>query len=182
MKFEAKCCYHVYNQGNNRQKVFLNDDNYLFFLRKMRKNLIPFCNIMAYCLMPNHFHWLVYIKKEHHPLNRKIGTVISSYTQAINNQVNRTGSLFRQKTKAVRLSSLEYAQTCLHYIHQNPVRAGLVEEMKDWPYSSFSDFIGLRSGSLPSKNFTFQYLDLNKETFAKESNEILDDVLNQKFY
>ncbi len=59
MYFEENLIYHVYNQGNNRETIFLERENYLFFLRKMRKHLLPHADILCYCLMPNHFHWLL---------------------------------------------------------------------------------------------------------------------------
>ena len=55
--------YHIYNQGNNRQKIFYNRDNYGFFLQKMNDYLLPYCDVLAWCLMPNHFHWMVYVRE-----------------------------------------------------------------------------------------------------------------------
>lgn len=51
--------YHVYNRGNNKQPIFFKDENYLFFLKKMREQLLPCSDIVAYCLTPNHFHLLI---------------------------------------------------------------------------------------------------------------------------
>ena len=65
MHFETGDIYHIYNQGNNRQRIFFDRENYLFFLRKMREHLLPHVNILAYCLMPNHFHWMVEIVSTH---------------------------------------------------------------------------------------------------------------------
>jgi len=62
MNFETGLVYHIYNQGNNREPVFFGDDNYLFFLKKMRTYVLPYADLLCYCLMPNHFHWLVYIR------------------------------------------------------------------------------------------------------------------------
>ena len=59
MYFEENLIYHVYNQGNNKEAIFFERENYLFFLRKMRKHLLPYADILCYCLMPNHFHWLL---------------------------------------------------------------------------------------------------------------------------
>ena len=61
MHFEQGHIYHIYNQGNNRQGIFFHRDNYLFFLKKMRTHLFPFGDILAYCLMPNHFHWMMFV-------------------------------------------------------------------------------------------------------------------------
>jgi putative transposase len=54
--------FHIYNQGNNRRQVFFSDENYQFFIWRMRAYLLPFGDLIAYCLMPNHFHWLFYIR------------------------------------------------------------------------------------------------------------------------
>lgn len=118
MQIEADTLYHIYNRGNNSQKIFFNNENYAFFLKKTEKELQPYCDILAYCLMPTHFHFLVYAKQHTHrwtgsnpmnihsnthPLNNAIGVLLRSYTRAINIQEKRTGSLFQQKTKARNL-------------------------------------------------------------------------------
>jgi len=62
MYFETENLYHIYNRGNNKQRIFFNKENYLYFLRKVRKGFLPYCDILSYCLMPNHFHFLVFIR------------------------------------------------------------------------------------------------------------------------
>lgn len=61
MQFESGQIYHIFNQGNNRQRIFFERENYLFFLRKIRTHIVPFADILAWCLMPNHFHLMVYV-------------------------------------------------------------------------------------------------------------------------
>lgn len=116
MRYEPNTVYHIYNQGNNRQKIFFTHANYLYFIKKMRTHLLPNVDILCYCLMPNHFHWLVYTKEEacaiyqkngqsnhiypQQNLSQSIGVLLSSYTHAINRQEKRSGSLFRSRTKA----------------------------------------------------------------------------------
>jgi putative transposase len=55
--------FHIYNQGNNSQTIFFHEENYHYFLWKMRAYLLPFGDLVAYCLMPTHFHWLFFIQK-----------------------------------------------------------------------------------------------------------------------
>jgi putative transposase len=61
MIFETGNLYHIYNQGNNRQKIFIKDENYLYFLNKIKKHILPHADILGWCLMPNHFHLMVYV-------------------------------------------------------------------------------------------------------------------------
>lgn len=142
--------YHIYNRGNNSQKVFFETRNYDFFLTKIRKHVGPLCDILAYCLMPNHFHILI-AKRDGAPsdglspsdgfeLERAVGVVLRSYTQAINKAHNRTGSLFQQKTKFKEIKTNLQAQICMYYIHQNPVKAKLVSRLEDWSFSSFNEY------------------------------------------
>jgi putative transposase len=215
MVFEKGHLYHIYNQGNNRQRIFFTRDNYLFFLDKINKLLLPYIDVIAWCLMPNHFHMMVYVREVTHTiegftlsetlneespsskgftlsealtketkdrealtkecksrtLNDSIGLLLRSYTRAINNQENRTGSLFRNPTKAecitkwdgntptyfntafgaqinVHFPEKEYPQVCFNYIHNNPVKAGLVKNAEEWEFSSYRDYFGLRNGKL----------------------------------
>jgi putative transposase len=205
MIFEKGNIYHIYNQGNNRQMIFFEEENYFMFLRKMRDYIIPYADIIAWCLMPNHFHIMVYVnsveiiqksdslsqretickevksdslsqreticKDKLRTFNNSIGFLIRSYTQAINKQKNRTGSLFKAHTKAecvtkiegitptffgsqinVRIPEKEYPIVCWNYIHNNPVTARIVDKAEDYKYSSYRDYIGLRDGKLINKN------------------------------
>ncbi len=62
MNFLESEFYHLYNRGNQQQTIFFNTENYLYFLRKVRRDIVPYCDILAYCLMPNHFHFLIRVK------------------------------------------------------------------------------------------------------------------------
>jgi len=62
MKLQPNYLYHIYNQGNNRREIFFNRDNYLFFKMKIKKHVTPFADVLAWCLMPNHFHLMVLVK------------------------------------------------------------------------------------------------------------------------
>lgn len=191
MEFRENHMYHLYNRGNRRQPIFLKEANYIFFLKKVRKFISPHCEIMNYCLMPNHFHFLIYADYrtvqtrkiglyERNVLSEGIKNLLSSYAQAINKQQNATGSLFQQNTKAkcVFDGTNNYAVTCMHYIHQNPLKAGLVKKMEDWLYSSFRDYAGHRNGTLSNKALFFEMLDQNPLTFYDDSYKVIrnDDI------
>ncbi len=227
MYFTEGNIYHLFNQGNNREKIFFNDENKKYFLNKIRKHILPYADILAWCLMPNHFHLMVYVNRislagsdtsaadtvtvkvtvknafsvtpanqsvssaesvtpisanvvkvhcsKEHTLSYSIGIMLSSYSQAVNKQQNRTGSLFRNNTKAECITACneitpsffnttngvlinrhftedEYPKVCFDYIHNNPVKAGFVKSPEEWEFSSFRDVYGLRNGSLINRN------------------------------
>jgi putative transposase len=187
MYFKPGSMYHVYNQGNNRQVIFFKRENYFFFLRKIKTFIHPFADILAYCLMPNHFHLMIYVNETEipadrvnsHPdnsgkrltLNLSIGIMLRSYTRAVNNQEKRSGALFREETKAICLNEpkwdipnwytsagitimkvdtreFQYPQVCFNYIHNNPVKSGIVEHPGNWQFSSFAEIQEIRDESL----------------------------------
>ncbi|SRR6266496_3443857 len=188
MEFFDNQLYHIYNRGNNQQQIFFNPDNYIYFLHKVRKFIMPYCDILAYCLMPNHFHFLISSDsrtiatkpiggQNRNVLSEGVRNLLQTYTKAINNQNNTTGSLFQQNTKAKNLfdGSKSHDHICFHYLHQNPMKAKLVKRMEDWEYSSFRDYSGLRNGSLCKKELAIKLLDLNMKTFYEDSYRIINE-------
>jgi putative transposase len=182
MHISANEIYHVYNQGNNGEHIFYSDADYLEFLRLFRKHVFNHCKVLAWCLMPNHFHFLLYVSQES-AIIKRIGnidsTVLSNgfrllqsrYAQYLNKKRGRTGSLFRQKTKAKALSegTMHYGFIAFQYIHQNPWSAGLVQKLEDWAYSSYCDFAGLRKGNLCDLMLAEQIIGFDKNNFVAES-------------
>lgn len=172
MKLESQQIYHVYNRGNNRQKIFFEDDNYRFFLKKMRFHLLRNCNLIGYCLMPNHFHWMIYLENDDLDIkiNQEIGVLLRSYTRAINNRRNRTGSLFQQTTKFKTLEEIKKIRKdadfdlyrLLRYVHCNPVKAELVSDPSDWEFSSYNFYKNDKPSSLINEDFVKRLLDLNQ--------------------
>jgi putative transposase len=192
MHFETDRYYHIFNQGNNQQAIFLKRDNYLYFLKKIKRYISPHCDILAWCLMPNHFHFLIKaninsVKTksiagiEKNVLSESFRSFLSSYTRAINKQENTSGSLFRQNTKAVQLGKDEFLTadnpsfyhddifTCFSYIHQNPFNARLVAKLEDWEFSSFRDYANLRAGTLINKKEAYNSMSIDAENYLEQA-------------
>ncbi len=142
MRLATGFLYHIYNRGNNQQPIFLQERNYHFFIQKVAKAFSDQVDLLAFCLMPNHFHFLISTRDsfDQAKFSGNLRVLLSSYTRAIQKQEGFTGSLFQQNTKAKELTTNEYARACFHYIHQNPIRARLVDRIEDWPYHSFKDY------------------------------------------
>lgn len=154
MELEPNKYYHLNNRSNNHELLFRNRDNYIYFLTKYRKYVSPFVNTIAYCLMPDHFHFSVYVKSKDSILIKKsIGLLLSSYTKAINKSYSRVGSLFKQHTKTKLIEDENNLLIVIAYIHQNPLRKNLVSLIEDWEFSSYQDYIFLRNGTLVDKTF-----------------------------
>jgi putative transposase len=140
LKTNSETYYHIYNRGNNKQIIFFEEDNYSFFLNQFKKHVCPFCEVYAYCLMPNHFHFFIRINDKIN-FDSGIKNFFISYSKAINKKYNRVGSLFQGRYKASEITSDSYYTTIITYIHQNPVVAGLVNRMEDYKYSSYPAYL-----------------------------------------
>ena len=142
--------YHFYNRGVDRRPIFMCDENWRFFLRRMHEYFVPDAIvIIAYCLMPNHYHLLMRV------VDDDVARIVMqpftvSYAKAINKQEGRSGPLFQGPFQAKLVDQDAYLKWLSRYIHLNPVAAGLASIPADWAYSSYRDYIGLRHGTLPN--------------------------------
>lgn len=144
--------YHLYNRGANHQKIFFNQENWVFFIQRLRDYFLPeYVDLLVYCLMPNHYHLMTYVKHDDFAalVMQPFGV---SYVKAINKQQARSGPLFEGPFKAIHVDRDEYLCYLSRYIHMNPVVAGLAAAPEQWRFSSYQDYIGLRNGTLPNKN------------------------------
>ncbi len=149
--------YHIYNRGINRGLIFFAEENYHFFLDRLRKYFISDkASIISYCLMPNHYHLLIY------PMTEEFGNHVMqpfsvSYTKAINKRNLRTGPLFEGPYQAILVEQDEYLLHLSRYIHLNPVSANLVDRAEDWEFSSYRDYIGTRPSGFINPNIITGY-------------------------
>jgi len=153
--------YHLYNRGNNRQAVFFESGNYLYFLRGVKKYVRQVAEIVAYCLMPTHYHLLVRVKTSEVSKTSEISPVVSramqklliSYTKAINKRFSRVGALFQGQFQARPIQRYDHLLNLCIYIHANPVIDGLVTTPEDWAYSNYLEWLGAREGNLVDREF-----------------------------
>jgi len=172
--------YHIYNRANGNEKIFLNDDNYLFFLSKYKKHIDPICDTFSYCLMPNHFHLLIRFKDDFLIeqlmnfnnkndvstfLSKQFSNFFSSYTQAFNKQQNRKGSLFMKPFKRKEIKDEVYLKKLIHYIHLNPVGAGLCSKPNLWKYSSFNAIVSDKRTNILKSDVINYFDDLENFQF-----------------
>ena len=139
--------YHVYNRGNNKERIFFEANNYIYFLNKVKTAFENKIELIAYCLMPNHFHLLAFVKEDN-ALEEAMQKISTGYTRAINSAYNRTGHLFQGRFKNKIIPNNEYLLHLSRYIFRNPLRAGLVEKLEDWKHSSYHDSISKNESSL----------------------------------
>lgn len=149
---QAGSYYHIFNRGINHHAIFFEERNYYYFLQLLKKNLLDYVDVLAYCLLPNHFHLIIKAKEETEaPVNKDpipssdrllekdiIGKLISdqfrkmfiSYTQAINKQENRDGALMLSKFKRVEITQHEYLEYAIFYTLYNPEKHGIVKRLQ----------------------------------------------------
>ena len=150
--------YHLYNRGNDRGRVFYERDNSLFFLRRVQEYLVPVVDVVAYCLMPTHYHLLVGVKQAFAPaepseVSAGVSTAMMrlgvSHTKAINKRYDRVGALFQGAYGCKHVGGNDYLVHLSRYIHLNPVIDGLVQRPEEWEFSSYREYISRRGGTLP---------------------------------
>ena len=173
--------YHLYNRGNNRERIFFERENYLFFLRRLRKYVVPILDVVAYCLMPTHYHLLVLLKEA--DLSHRMQLFSISYTKAMNKRYDRVGALFQGAFQAKHIDENNYLVHLSRYLHLNPVMAGLVERPEDWEFSSCREYIGLRAGTLPKPEIVLSQFPSPEayrefvESYTPCEREIIADLL-----
>ncbi len=196
-KYKPKSIYHVYNRGAGKQKIFLNNEDYKTFLGYLKFYLTPLdlqgsslkvapsrvlrnhaeeVDLLAYCLMPNHFHLMLY-QEEIDSINYFLRSIATKYSMYFNQKYKRTGHLFEGIYKAVLTESEEQLLYLSKYIHRNPLDllpTGMI--LEGYKYSSYGNYLKLFSQSwiktqrvlkllskLPSVNSYKEFVEENEE-------------------
>lgn len=132
---------HVFNRGINKQQIFLSDEDYGFFLKKIFYLKEKYDHsIYALCVMPNHFHISLKVRKS--PISKIMSSLTTSYSMYFNRVHKHYGPVFQNRFKSILVENNNYFLTLSRYIYVNPVKAGLVNDPQKYPYSTFSEAIG----------------------------------------
>jgi putative transposase len=152
---EPEHYYHIYNRGNNRENIFIEERNYRYFMQLYQKYILPVCDTFAYCLLRNHFHILIRVKEQQNQtsevsktsevssktVTQQFSNFFNSYTKSINATYKRSGSLFQNRFSRMEVDSDRYFAQLIHYIHFNPQKHGFVEDFRQYPYSSYQAIV-----------------------------------------
>jgi putative transposase len=153
--------YHILSRAVGSEKLFRQDINYQFFLLRYQKYIRPIADTFCYCLLPNHFHFLLEIKKakelmpyferlkgkEYLPdmipvlIMRQFSNLLNSYTKSFNKMYKRKGGLFIDYLRRVPIASDRQFGSTVFYIHKNPVHHGYCKKMEDWKWSSYNTML-----------------------------------------
>jgi len=196
--------YHVYNRGVGKMNIFKDEEDFKVFLFRLKENLFPELtkignlpksayrrkilppnsfHLIAYCLMPNHFHLLIKQNSEI-PISTLILKLCSGFSKYFNKKHNRVGSLFQDKFKAVRIYRNEQLLWTSFYIHENPLKAGLTNDLSSYKWNSYLDYTGSQNNNLCKKeiilsqfNSLTAYLNYFKE---KENKKIQNKLISHQ--
>jgi len=162
--------YHIYNRGNNKERIFFEEKNYTFFLERFAYFVSEGNALLhVFCLMPNHFHFLLQIL-DSRKFQKSFARFLISYVKSVNAVYGRGGHLFEGRFKAKLIENDEYLLHLSRYIHLNPVFATLVKRAEDWKFSSYRDYIHEK----PTRNMVHTEYILSKFSDANEYRDFVD--------
>jgi len=190
-KFEAGKFYHVYNRSVDLRPMFRTNANYIFFLKQYNAYLSGVVDTYAYCLLGNHFHLAIRIKDQkelglfqsarkykemrdnHEIVSLQFRKFFQSYSMAFNKAFERVGTLFQTPFKRALVDDPIYLKRLIYYIHYNPQHHNLVQDFRDWKWSSYRRFL-IEKPSKLRKEAVFSCFD-GKPGFLKYHDQIHPD-------
>jgi REP element-mobilizing transposase RayT len=169
--------YHIYNRGINNDVIFKENSNYEYFLKLYDKHIEPIAETFAWCLMKNHFHFLVRIKNiEEITAEKKIlpsqsfSNLFNSYTKAFNKSKHRHGSMFERPFKRKLIENESYFQNVIIYIHNNPVHHKICEHPLEYPWSSYITCLSDKPTKIKRKEVLEMFTDVENFRYVHEQN------------
>ncbi|RYY34185.1 MAG: hypothetical protein EOP46_14265 [Sphingobacteriaceae bacterium] len=193
-KFEEGKFYHIYNRTIDKQPMFRNDGNFEFFLKKYNEYLSPVSSTYAYCLLGNHFHFLIQVKDVqeisanlkvtfgektlHDIVSHRFRKFFQSYALAFNKQHDRIGTLFQTPFKRVLIDNDNYFTKLVYYIHANPQNHKLIDDFREWKWSSYERIMIDKPSALKKKEVIDWF---GNKALYKHYHSIYYEELNDQF-
>src|SRR5665648_375317 len=172
--------YHIIARDNRREKIFYFDRDKEIFLKRLKEMLIKYSMICyAYCLMDNHYN--LFIKTNQSNLSQGIHYLNSSYANWFRNKHQIIGPLFQGRFKSILVDADNYALVLSAYIHLNPLRAGIIKQLEDYPWSSYLDYLNLRKSDITDPSFILKSID--HDTFkAMSEYQNMKDPIKESYH
>ncbi len=183
--------YHIYNRGNNKENIFREEENYYYFLKLYDKYIEPIADTFAWCLMPNHFHFLVRIKDINSTVkstkNTKLphqyfSNLFNAYAKAINKKYSRTGSLFQSKFRRKKITGENYLRNLVQYIHLNPQHHEFVNDFRNYTFSSYQSIVSNKLSKIKRTEVIELFGDLENFQYVSQKEcdlEILKSIIDE---
>jgi putative transposase len=196
--------FHLYNRGNDGIKIFYNKENYSYFLWKFDEYMTKFVLVYSYCLLTNHFHFLIKVKSEKEVLEAVEGKknfqktidkakkekedVVSAivseqfrrffmaYSKAINKQTGRHGSLFTKRFKRIVVKDEDYLKRIVFYIHSNPVHHQISENLENYKWSTYKKILSMKQTKLMKEDVIDWFNDKTNYIYIHQSGFDTDDI------
>lgn len=167
---------HIMVQGTNKEYIFKHEKEMKKYqniiIEKLKKTDIE---ILAYCIMNNHAHFLIYSEKQEN-LSKFMQRINTSYSRWYNKENKRVGYVFRDRFYLQEILDERQLFNCLRYIHNNPVKAKIVNKMDDYKYSSYNEFLkDKKIISNESIKLIFGSVENYKNRFLCVHNKYLDE-------
>ena len=184
--FEPGVVYHIFNRGNNKEDIFKEDKNYFYFLSLVEKYLLPIAEIYAYCLLKNHFHFVVRIKdidlleaKYKEKLYVPFSNLFNAYTKAINKSYNRSGSLFQEHLRRKRIENEAELMQLIAYVHLNQMKHGLSDDFRNYRYSSYKAYTSANKTNVSCEYVVSLFGDIDNFEYWHNTNRLnLEDQID----
>ncbi|MBU2926858.1 oxygen-dependent coproporphyrinogen oxidase [Winogradskyella psychrotolerans] len=173
--------YHIYNRGINSETIFQDENNMAYFLKLVSKYLSPKVNILAYCLLNNHFHFTIEVTSETKEVNQAFSNLFNAYTKAYNKQNFRTGALFERPFKRKQIKDENYLKQLILYIHKNPENHKIVEDFQTYKFSSYKSFFSEKETLISRKKLYIIQLFDTLENFRSTHSNKTSTELNMEY-
>ncbi len=140
--FKANHYYHLYNKSKDEKSIFLDNkdfEKFLWYLKKREKENHDNFEILAFCILPNHFHLVVHSFTKGFEISKFIGNICSSYTKYFFLRHKITSRpLFNPRFKSKNIEDETYLKQCIHYVEHNAMKHGIVDTTENRPFCSYN--------------------------------------------